>query len=203
MKIKYLFYLLMLTVPFLTAPVSCFAADSAASSGSQVDSSYVLQIGDRVDVKIYPEDEFLRGSEAVISAEGQITLPLLGRIHIEGQTVSQAVDTITQILAADYLNNPQVVIEVLEYQSSSFVILGQVLKPGTYNFPAGARSITLLQALSLSGGFSDLANMKRIKIMRKSTGEAINVNAELIISGEEPDVQIQPNDVIHVKESMF
>lgn len=175
----------------------------AQDTSDKVDSSYVLQPGDRIEVKIYPEDEYLRGSEAEISAEGNITLPLLGRVKIDGKTVTQAVDHLTEILSADYLTNPQVVIEVLEYQKSSFVILGQVLKPGTYSFPAGARSITLLQALSLSGGFSDLANMKRIKIMRKATGESFNVNAELIISGEEPDIQIQANDVIHVKESMF
>lgn len=188
---------------FMLLCANAAQAQEMSSTNDKVDSSYVLQKGDRVDVKIYPEDEYLKGSEAVISDEGEITLPLLGRIHIEGKTVSQAVDHITDILARDYLNNPQVVIEVLEYQASTFVILGQVLKPGTYNFPAGARSITLLQALSLSGGFSDLANMRKIKIMRKSTGESINVNAELIISGNEPDVVLQPNDVVHVKESMF
>lgn len=192
-------FFILLAAGILAAAMPLRAQDGA----EKVDSSYVLQPGDRIDVKIYPEDEYLRGSEAEISAEGNITLPLLGRVKVDGKTVTQAVDYLTEILSADYLTNPQVVIEVLEYQKNSFVILGQVLKPGTYNFPAGARSITLLQALSLSGGFSDLANMKRIKIMRKATGESLNVNAELIISGAEPDVQIQPNDVIHVKESMF
>lgn len=173
------------------------------SSASSVDASYTLQPGDKLNIKIYPDDEYLKGGEAEVSTEGTITLPLIGKIPVSGKTVSEAEKIVSDTLDEGYLVNPQVVIEMLSYQASSFVVLGQVLKPGTYDFPPGAKKLTLLKAISLAGGFSDIANIKKIRIVRKSTGETMDANAEEIISGGASDIEIKPNDVVHVSESRF
>lgn len=192
---------------FLTQIPDVFAQQSASSSGKEaktsVDSSYLLQAGDRLNVKIYPEDEYIKGGEVEVSSEGSITLPLVGKIQVAGKNVQESERAIGELLEVDYIVDPQVVIEVLKYQAGTYVVLGQVTKPGTYSFPPGALKITLLQAVSSAGGFSEVANIKKIKVMRKKTGDVLHVNAEEIISGKSSDVEIKADDVVHVSESLF
>lgn len=168
--------------------------------------SYTLQPGDRVNIKIYPEDEYLKGAETEVSSEGNITLPLLGKVPVAGQTVIQAEQNLTRLIDKEYIVDPEVVIDVLKYKKQSVVILGQVVKPGTYEFPPGTTRVTLLQAVSMAGGFSDIANIKKIKIMRKGKkdkSDVIRANAEDIIGGEEEDVELESGDVVNVAESRF
>lgn len=166
---------------------------------------YVLRTGDKVHIRIYPEDDYLKGGEMEVSSEGNITLPLAGKIKVVGQTVIEAERSITKLLSADYLVSPEVVIEVLEYKKQNFVVLGQVKKPGTYQFPPGTSKLTLLQAMSMAGGFSDIANSKNIRVIRKTGAhkEVLRANAEAIIKGDDPDIELQAGDVINVAESLF
>ena len=138
---------------FVGLVLTCSASLHAEDKGKaiELDSSYLLQPGDRINVKIYPEDEYFKGGEVEVSSEGNITLPLVGKISIGQKAVSEAEKIIDEILAADYLVNPQVVIEVLKYQVGSFVVLGQIVKPGKYYFPPGELKITLLQAIKSAG----------------------------------------------------
>jgi len=182
--------------------VSTETGYSLPDSGGSEDT-YVLRKGDRIGIKIYPDDEYIKGGEMEISSEGNITLSYIGKIEVAEKTVIDAEKTIATLLATDYLVDPEVVIEVLEYTERSFVVLGSVEKPGTYNFPEGKTRLTLLQAMSMAGGFSNVANMKKIKVVRKNTGQVIRVNGEAIIKGEDADIELQSNDVIHVSESLF
>ena len=166
-------------------------------------------MGDRLRIKIYPEDEFIKSTETEVSSEGTISLPLLGKVDLKGLQVLEAERRIVKILAEDYLVNPVVVIEVLEVATEkikySVAVLGQVQKPATYQFDAGQK-MTLLQAISMAGGFTDIANVKNIKVIRKKAkGDAaiIRANAESIIGGKSPDVELEPDDVVHVGESFF
>lgn len=181
------------------------AALKALPPGEESSEGYLLQPGDRLTVKIYPEDEYLKGGEMEVSAEGNITLPLVGRVPVGGMTVLEAEKELVKIIDRDYIVNPEVVIDVLKYKKQSVVVLGQVKTPGTYEVPAGTTRVTLLQAISLAGGFSDIANIKKIKIMRTVGGkkEVLRANAEAIIGGEEEDVELEAGDVVHVMESLF
>jgi len=166
-----------------------------------------LEIGDRLKVKIYPEDEFIKGADVEVSSEGTITLSLLGKIKVLGMQVTEAEKEITHQLE-EYLVSPVVVVEVAEMigekEKRSVSVLGAVQKPGSYEIPLEGK-LTLLKVVSLAGGFSDVANIKKIKVIRKE-GEATRVlraNAEAIISGKVQDIDLEPEDVIHVGESFF
>lgn len=169
------------------------------------ESLYRLQEGDRVLVKIYPEDEFIKGGEMKLGSEGVVTIPLVGKISVAGKTIDEAQKEIADVLGKDYLVNPEVVIEVLKYKKHSFSVLGQVKRPGTYEIPPGAKTVALLKGISMAGGFSDIANIKKIKVMRKSEGgnQVIKANAEAIIGGTEDDISLEAGDVVHVSESLF
>lgn len=191
---------------FLPQAPGVFAQQTSSSgkeTKTEVDVSYLLQAGDRLNIKIYPDDEYIKGGEVEVSSDGNITLPLIGKIQVAGRNVLESERAIGELLEVDYIVDPQVVIEVLKYQAGNYVVLGQVTKPGTYSFPPGALKITMLQAISSAGGFSEIANIKKIKVMRKKTGDVLHVNAEEIISGRASDVEIKADDVIHVSESRF
>lgn len=167
-----------------------------------------IQVEDRLRVKIYPEDEYIKGGEVEVSTEGTITLPLVGKITVQGRRVSEAEEEIARILQKDYLVSPVVVIEVMkrvsEKDKKTASILGQVHKPGSYEIPSD-KGMTLLELISQAGGFTEIANVKKIKIIRKEGGKAqgIHANAESIISGKDPDIELRPDDVVHVGESFF
>lgn len=170
-----------------------------------VDADYLIKSGDKINIKIFPEDQYIRGGQYEVTPEGNVTLPLIGKVIVAGKTISEASDDLRQIIDKDYIISPEVVIELLGYKVETFVVLGQVQKPGTLNMPAGATELTFLQAISLAGGFSQIANIKKVKIIRVIEGQRkiIRLNAESIISGEAEDIRIEPGDVIHVSESMF
>jgi len=169
-------------------------------------NNYVLTVGDRVKITIYPEDEYIKGSEVEISTEGNVTIPIVGKIPVAGKTIIDAQREIARVLEDGYFVEPEVLIEVIKFSELQVVILGEVKKPGTYSFPPGSNRLTLLQAISMAGGFSDIANIKKIKIIRKlknGRSKKINANADSIISGKDEDVELEAGDIIHVSESMF
>ena len=203
-----IFAAVCLTPPVRAGEEQIDAPPSAAVSPAAKktpDGSYVLQPGDKLNIKIYPEDEYIKGGRVEIGSEGNITLPLVGKIQVAGKNVLEAERAIVKMLAVDYLVDPEAVIEVLEYRKQSIVVLGQVRKPGTYQFPEGAMRMTLLEAVSMAGGFSDVANAKRIKIIRKKDrgNEMIQANAEAIMAGKEKDVELESGDIVNVSESLF
>ena len=212
-----IFYLLAIPGAWSAEDADLVGKDSAASqtapaplSGSTaVGKSRLIQPGDRLRVKIYPEDEFIKSTETEVSSEGSISLPLIGKVKVVGMKNVDAEREIVSILTQDYLVNPVVIVEVVESLSGrekrSVAILGQVQKPGTYEIPPD-RKLTLLGVISTAGGFTDIANVKKIKIIRKQEGgktQVLRANAESIISGKQTDIELEPGDVIHVGESFF
>ena len=177
----------------------------------QEKSDYVLAVGDKIMVKIFPEDPYIKGGEMEVSSEGNITLSLVGKVHVADLKIVEAEKAVAEIIDRDYIVNPEVVIERRRKDKEaaeigpSFLVLGAVKQPNTYHFPQGEKSLTLLKAISMAGGFSDVANIKKIKIVRDDKGRktSIRANAEDILEGKEKDVPIKGGDIIHVSESLF
>ncbi|MBN1688373.1 MAG: polysaccharide export protein [Candidatus Omnitrophica bacterium] len=170
---------------------------------------YFLQKGDRLKVVIYPEDPYIQGAEVLVNSEGVIVLPMVGRIEVAGLSLSEAERRIEGILNQSFLVDPDVAIEILEQDSRegdlSVMILGQVNNPGYYDLDTRHREATLMRAISEAGGFSSIANSKRIKISRKlgDKRETLRANAQEILEGKREDLVLQEGDIIHVAESLF
>ncbi len=198
----------------LLAPESASSLQDPMKKGStseintikaNVDTGHILKAGDKVNIKIFPEDQYIRGGQYEITPEGNVSLPLIGKIKLIDQSISQASENLKKIIDKDYIIDPEVIIEIIGYKKETFVVLGQVQKPGTYNFPEGAQEFTFLQAISIAGGFSQVANIKKVKIIRQEAGQRkiMRINAENVIAGDSPDLKIESGDVIHVSESLF
>jgi polysaccharide export outer membrane protein len=163
---------------------------------------YRLQSGDQVDVQVYREPQ-LSGIFRV-DEHGFIRHPLCGPVAFSGLTLNDAEARLTELLGEKYLVNPVVILSIESAQSSRIVLLGEVESPGIHPIPFG-ESITLLQAIAEAGGFTDLASVDRVTVTRTVDGKEISVRARVsrMISGKEPDMKLQPNDVIMVPQVLF
>jgi polysaccharide export outer membrane protein len=112
---------------------------------------YVLEPGDTVKVQIFQEPDLDR--ELLVSAEGEIFLPLIGTLVVKGQTVKAVAETVRALYDSKYLVNPQVNITVLKYRDRSVNVIGAVNNPQAVPFPP-EQPLTLLDAISRAGGFN-------------------------------------------------
>ena len=128
-----------------------------------------------------------------------MTLPLLGRIIVEGLTQEGVVQKLTGLLQAKYVKNPQVTIFIKEYKNQQVAVIGAVEKAGSYEL-VGRKN--LLQIISMAGGFSETAG-NEIFILREgpdgvTSSVAIDLKDLLVNGNQTLNIPIEPNDVINV-----
>lgn len=182
-------------------------SDGTTSGGSEDDrelivaGEYVLQALDLLQIRIFQEPEMDR--EVRISRENTVTLPLVGRIELKGLTQSEAESLLRDLYDRDYLVNPQVNVVVLEYSRRIVNVLGSVTAPGEITFPQ-EEGLTLLEAISRAGGFTRLAERRKIKLTRKLDSgrvETFTIDADELIEGDsEERWKLQTDDLIYVPE---
>lgn len=179
------------------------APDAAPANSSGAKPDYVLQASDLIRVQIFQEDDLTR--EVRVSQEYTIALPLIGRIDVRGKSVRQLQETIRELYDRDYLVNPQVNVFVLEYAKRSVNVLGSVNSPGFVLFPE-EQGLTLLDAIARVGGFSRLADRRKVKLTRTIDGKSTTfiINADDVIEGSTRDAwPLVQDDVIFVPERIL
>ena len=156
--------------------------------------------GDVFEVKVYDEKE-LSGIYRV-SSSGSISFPLIGKVHVEGMTSTDAADVIQGRLGEKYLRNPQVSIFIKEYNSKKISVFGQVNKPGTFKYED---NMSVTQAVSMAGGFTKMAAKDDTNVTRIEAGEEKKypVPVESIAQGQAKNFYLQPGDIVYVPESIW
>ncbi len=113
---------------------------------------YRIGAEDLLEINVF-EDEKLNKTVRV-SAQGHISLPLLGVLRVKGLTPYELEKEIRDLLAEKYIQNPNVSVFVKEYRSQRISVIGAVEKPGIFDI-YGQR--TLLDALAMAGGLKEEA----------------------------------------------
>jgi polysaccharide biosynthesis/export protein len=181
------------------------ARSEIRAEGTNVD--YVLQPQDVLRVFVFQHDDLNKQTESVsISKENTISLPLIKTINLTGKTVRQAEEMIRQAYDKDYLVNPQVSVMVTKYAERTVNVIGAVTNPGRVQFPS-ERGLTILEAISSAGGPNRYADLKKVKLTRKSADgdtkfEEINVDA-LMKNGGRDAFSLQKDDVVFVPERII
>ena len=170
-------------------------------------SGYVLSANDQVAVEVFGEDD-LRTSGR-LNAEGNLSLPLLGSVHLAGLTLTQATSRVTELYARDYLINPKVNVSLVGYAKRRFTVLGQVNRPGSFEMPDGSPTgIDLLEAVAMAGGYTRIAAPERITVRRQGPNgdEILKVDGKRLArgtGGAQSSFKVRPGDTITVGESIF
>jgi len=161
------------------------------------DSEYRIAVSDLLEISVYEEPDLTKVVR--VAADGTISYPLLGNIFIKGLTAKELETKITEMLAKDYLVNPQVSIFIKEHSKIS--VLGAVEKPGAYELKTG---LSIIDAIAMAGGFTEKADKTKVRRIREKEGKKetieINVNtiAKDVYAGKE--IMLEPGDVIIVEE---
>jgi polysaccharide biosynthesis/export protein len=186
--------------PSTSAARPGFSLGSAASAPA----GYVLSPNDYVGVEVFGEDD-LRTSGR-LNPEGNVSVPLLGSVHLAGLTLTQAASRLTELYGRDYLVNPKVNVMLLGYAKRRFSILGQVGRPGNYEMPESSPGgIDLLEAIALAGGYTRIAAPERITVRRQAANgdQIFKVNAKKFNKAGGGSFRVEPGDTITVGESIF
>jgi polysaccharide export outer membrane protein len=145
--------------------------------------------GDKVRVIVYGEDKI--SGDYQLDSAGFLSVPLAGSIQGAGLTKVELERALTQKLKSEYLRNPKVTVEVINYRP--FYVLGEVQKPGEYQFRNG---LNVLSAIAIAGGATYRANNSSVMIQRSGT-------TDLKEYPQSPTVLVMPGDVVRVPERFF
>jgi len=169
-------------------------ATTVQSAGG--DPAYKIGPQDVLKIDVWKEEQLTR--TVPVRPDGKITLPLLNDVQAVGLTPMELAGVISDQLKK-YINGPQVTVSVTEINSRRVYVNGEVTKAGAY---ALLPHMTVLQALSSSGGFTQFARVKNIYVLRTENGKQIKMpfNYKEAISGKNvaQNIELQPGDVIVV-----
>ena len=160
-----------------------------------------LAPGDLIAIQVY--DQPTLSLELRIPLSGEVSYPVIGRVRLAGRTIEEVEADVKSRLEEKILNCAQVTVLVKSYNERSLYVLGNVKKPGSYSIPFG-KTLTLLQAVSKAGGFSEGADRDGILLMREAGGKRAAYRiaySEIVKKGSiEKDVKLKDGDVLIVQE---
>jgi polysaccharide export outer membrane protein len=174
------------------------AGKSTQASPAMVDTDPAYKIGpqDVLRIDVWKEPEISRA--VPVRPDGKITLPLLNDVQAAGLTPQQLAAKISEGLKK-FITSPQVTVGVTEINSRKIFVNGEVSRPGA--FPL-LPNMTILQALSSSGGFTQFARLKNIYVLRMEDGKQVKhmFNYKDAVSGKniEQNIILQGGDIIVV-----
>ena len=194
----------------LALVVACFLAFQLACSGAPVKQPKLpppvetnsLGPGDVFEVTVY--DEPAMSKPYKVAPNGTIDFPLIGTLEVEGREAQEVADMIkTALREKQILKAPSVSVLVKEVNSKKFAVFGQVQKPGQFPMTEG---MTVVQAISLAGGFTSIADRDRVTLNRKvGRDKVVRVvfSVAAITEGKMNDIPLQSGDTLYVEERVF
>jgi len=171
---------------------------------------YTLGPGDELRIRIL-ETQDLSVESTRVSTEGYLSLPLLGRVPVEGFTVAELEENLAHRYSS-YVLDPHITVEMLGFRSQPVSVIGAVRQPGVYQID-GVK--TLVEVLSMAGGILQDAGYT-VRVTRRlewgripASGERIDptgrfsvadVRLAAVTAGESPreNIVVKPQDVISV-----
>ncbi len=179
-----------------SAQVSVPSPDAVPSS---MDRARIrIGTGDLLEVSLYGVSDFHQ--EGRVNETGNISLPLIGDVHIGGATVEEAQDVISKSLVqGGFFRDPHVIVVIKDFASQGVSVLGEVVRPGIYPMVGTRR---LFDVVSLAGGFTDKAG-KLVTITHRDQPD----KSEDVVLSDDPaksagsNREIYPGDTIAVSKA--
>lgn len=179
---------------FLSALLCLLSLFSAAFVLAE--SAYQLKEGDVIQISVWGEDRL--NQQTLVLPDGSVSFPLVGNMKVGGLSAPEVESVISEALE-EFIPGADVSVVVTSTAGNLIYILGKVKAPGTYVMAA---PMSVIQALSLSGGLETFANERDILIVRNSGGvqSLLEVDYSDILSGKDisSNYQLEAGDTIMV-----
>jgi len=163
----------------------------------RITSDYQIGPRDLIEITVFGAPEMNRKER--VPETGRITFPLLGEVDVAGLTKVELEKKLAQLLGEKLLQNPQVTVSILEYQSKRVFVLGAIRNPGPYELQGRQ---TLLHAIAEAGGLLPEAGNEIIVTRKLSEGttNSLRISVEdLLVKGDDSlNIPLQPDDIINI-----
>lgn len=192
---------LVAVAAFLLIVTATFAGQAEPNNTSTAqtaenDPSYKIGAQDVLNISVWKEPDLTQ--TVPVRPDGKISMPLLNDVQAAGLTPTELRDHIAEALKK-YVTDPVVTVIVTQINSERVYITGEVTHPGAFPLVPG---MTILQALSSAGGFTNFANTKKIYMFRTVNGKRVDFPFDYkdVIHGKKLDenVVLQAGDTIVV-----
>ena len=160
------------------------------------EETYRLNPGDILAISVWNEDALQQ--EVLVLPDGTISFPLVGIVNVYERTPAEVQKELKAKLAK-LIPDPEINLTVRAVQGNNIFIIGKVNQPGRF---AMTRSLDIVQALSLAGGFTPYADTEKIRILRREGKQQkiINFDYSKIADGRalESNILLRSGDTIVV-----
>ena len=187
---------------FATILLTCIAGAAAAADTNKLTAAvsaggadYRLGPEDVIDVFVWKEPEL--STSVTVRPDGKISLPLANELEASGKTAPELQQEITERLRR-YITQPIVNVMVKQINSLKISVLGEVRKPDVYRIK---NRITVLDAIAMAGGFTDLARPNRVIVVRNTPAgpQRIKINVKQAVADAGAPFYLQPQDTVYVE----
>lgn len=177
--------------------LACFTYSASAQESNVPMQEYRVGVGDILEIVTWKEPDFSR-TEILVRLDGKISFPLITDIVAAGKTPTELKDAIEKRLK-DYVTSPNVTVTIRNAASQRFYILGEVVHTGEYPL---TKDLTVLQAFTLAGGFTEWASKNEIILYRRDGNkeQVFRINYKKILKDQDfsQNISIKANDTILV-----
>jgi protein involved in polysaccharide export with SLBB domain len=158
---------------------------------------YTIQVGDVLDVTFFKTESM--NQQVTVGPDGEIYLPLVGRVRVVGRTVDDVTKEITEGYRKEMID-PLITVSVAEFSGLEVYVSGEVQTPGIQPYRGG---LTLLQAISAAGGFNRRARRQEVLLIRpgpdnQPVGTIVDVKDIQRRGQLSKDIPLAPLDIIYV-----
>jgi len=164
---------------------------------SSVDAESNKVFGDNNNNYTTTSESGIYLSSYVIDNNGEVNLPIVGKVKVSGMTIEQARQTI-EGKVVEWLVKPVVVCKMVSFKIS---ILGDVNRPGTYTFYKD--NVSIFDIVAAAGDLTYYGNRAEVKIVRKTAKEDIVMKVDLrkVDILKDKQYYLQPGDIVYVRSN--
>ena len=214
---------LLCTVVFLTGSIAATKAQQAAgktparktsgesageplpdgpSSALQRRGRYKLCRSDVMELNFAFTPEF--NQTVTVQPDGYITLRGAGTIRVEGQTLAEVTQSVRKAYA-NILHEPQISVELRDFEKPFFIVGGEVGRPGKFDLRGDT---TVVEAVAIAGGFRDSAKHSEVLLFHRVPDGWVKVRKmnvkKILKQGDLNEVAyLQPGDFLYVPKNTF
>ena len=168
--------------------------------GEDIHPLYRLRPQDVVELSFTVAPEF--NQTLTVQPDGYVMLKDAGLVKVQGLNLQQFTEAVQKAYRG-YLHDPQAAVTLKDFEKPSFIVGGEVAKPGKYELRSDT---TVVEAVEIAGGLTERARHSQVVLFRKADGDLVearllNLKKMLKESSLREDAHLRPGDMVFVPQN--